>query len=252
VSSITYRQLLPEPAEVQADSLIASLDLAAQAPADRPYTVVNFSSTVDGDVSVQGRSGAIGDEGDRAMFHALREHVDAVLAGTGTVRAERYGRILGNEERRARRLASGQTSEPLACLITRSGELPVEIPLFAEPEAQIVVFSRGELQLDGVSATVHPEPYDPGAGRPLGQVMAILREKYGVRGLLCEGGPSLFGSLLGEQLVDELFLTVAPKLAGGDGGPNITAGEPLAALAEMRIRWLLERGDSLYLRYALS
>jgi riboflavin biosynthesis pyrimidine reductase len=249
VPEVTFRQLLPTPGEIDAESLIDGLDLAAQAPAARPYTLVNFVATADGSATFQGRSGGIGDDGDRAMFHALREPMDAVLAGTGTLRTERYGRILGNPERRQRRLSAGRPAEPLACLITRSGELPLDIPLFAEPEARIVVFAPGPVELAGVPAQVQVEFYDPGTDRPLAQIMRTLRQDHGVRSLLCEGGPSLFGSLLREQLVDELFLTVAPKLTGGSTDPTITTGDPLPGMAQLKVRWLLERNDSLYLRY---
>jgi riboflavin biosynthesis pyrimidine reductase len=67
--------------------------------------------------------------------------------------------------------------------------------------------------------------------------------------LLCEGGPTLFGAMLHEELVDELFLTIAPKLAGGGRGPTIASGPPLAEPAKLRIRWLLEREETLFARY---
>ncbi len=249
---VVYHQLLPAPAEVDADTLIAGLKLDVEAAADRPYTLVNFVATVDGSASSRGRSGGIGDEGDRGIFHALRERVDAVLAGTGTLRTERYGRMLGKAERRQRRLEAGRTAEPLACVITRSGELPLDIPLFAEPEARMVVFSPAPVDLAGVPAQVQVELYDAGAEHSLTQIMRSLRETHAVGSLLCEGGPSLFSSLLHEQLVDELFLTVAPKLSGGSADPSITTGDPLPELAQMRLVWLLERNDSLYLRYRLA
>jgi riboflavin biosynthesis pyrimidine reductase len=247
-----YHQLLPAPAEVDADTLIAGLDLAEEAPGERPYTLVNFVATVDGSASFRGRSGGIGDEGDRGIFHALRERVDAVLAGTGTLRTERYGRMLAKAERRRRRLDAGRSAEPLACVITRRGELPLDIPLFAEPEARVVVFSPTPIELGAVPAQVHVELYEADAERPLTQIMRSLRETHAVGTLLCEGGPSLFSSLLHEQLVDELFLTVAPKLSGGSADPTMTTGDPLSDLAQMRIAWLLERNDSLYLRYRLA
>jgi riboflavin-specific deaminase-like protein len=252
VPDVIYNQLLPAPDRVDAETLIAGLDLEPEAPADRPYTLVNFVATVDGSASFQGRSGGIGDDGDRRMFHALREPVDAVLAGTGTLRAERYGRILGRPERRRRRLEAGRSAEPLACVITRSGELPLDIPLFTEPEARLVVFSPTPMDLAEVAAQVQVELYDPSTERSLTEIMRSLRQNHQVRTLLCEGGPSLFGSLLKEQLVDELFLTVAPKLSGGSTDPTITVGDPLPELAQMRIAWLLEHNDSLYLRYRLK
>lgn len=246
---LTFNQLLPEPGRADADALIGAAGFEELAGPERPHTLVNFVATADGSVTFQGRSGAIGDEGDRAMFHTLREHVDAVLAGTGTLRTERYGRILGKEERRQRRTAAGRTPEPLACVITRSGELPLDIPLFGEPEARIVVFSPTPLSLPGVAASVHLEVVDGSTERSLPWIMRRLREHYDVRSLLCEGGPSLFASLLHDELVDEFFLTIAPKLAGGSAGPTVATGAPLPDLARLQILWLLERDASLFVRY---
>ncbi len=135
------RQLLPEPATVDVGTLVGDAVAAIQIPAEKPYVLVNFVSSADGHATIDGRSGGLGDDGDRAIFHTLREHVDAVLAGTGTLRAERYGRMLGREERRERRARGGRTAEPLAVVITRSGEIPEEIPLFDEPESRIAVFA---------------------------------------------------------------------------------------------------------------
>jgi riboflavin-specific deaminase-like protein len=245
-----FRQLLPEPATVDEAELLGALDLPALAPAERPYTLVNFVSSVDGRATIGGRSGQLGDEGDSAMFHCLREQVDAVLVGTGTVRAERYGRILGKAERRERRLRRGLSEEPLAALITRTGDVPLDAPLFSEPEARVLIFAPAELDLANVAAQVQLVAIDPGE-LTLTTVARHLREDHGVRSVLCEGGPTLFGALLQEGLVDELFLTIAPKLAGGGSGLPITVGSELPDPAELKIHWLLERRGSLYARYAV-
>ncbi len=247
---VTFRRLLPEPAEVRVDDLLGSLDLAARAPEHRPYTFVNFVASADGRATYAGRSGALGDDGDHAMFHGLRESADAVMAGTVTLRTERYGRVLGKAERRERRLARGQSPEPLMCVVTRSGDVPSEIPLFAEPEARVVIFSAGAVQLGATAAQVEVVSLDP-TELTLTAAMRRLRADFGVRTLLCEGGPTLFSAMLREGIVDELFLTLAPKLGGG-GGPAVTTGPELSELQPLRIEWLLERHDSLYLRYALG
>lgn len=245
-----FRQLLPVSATVEVDELLGGLDLAARAPEDRPYVIVNFVASADGRATLGGRSGPLGDEGDHAMFHGLREQVDAVLAGTGTLRVESYGRVLGKPERRERRLARGWSAEPLASMITRSGEIPDDIPMLEEPEQRVVVFSPVETDFSAHRAQIELERLDPGE-LTLTTAMRLLRAEYGVRSLLCEGGPTLFGALLQEDLVDELFLTIAPKLAGGGQGPSVSSGPELADPRALRILWLLERAGSLYLRYAL-
>jgi len=254
MASVNFTRLLPDRATVEVRELAESLDLGGLAPPHRPYTIVNFVSSADGSATFRGRSGPLGDEGDRALFHSLREVSDAVLAGTGTLRTERYGRILGKPERRERRAAAGRRPEPLACVISRTGELPIDIPLFQDPEAEIVVFSpltEPPAEPPTVSARLHLEPYKAAGPGPLASALQTLRERYDVKLLLCEGGPTLFGALLREGIVDELFLTLAPKLAGGAGGPAVASGPPLTDLAPLQIRWLLEREGSLYLRYGV-
>ncbi len=246
-----FRQLLPEPATVDVHALLDSLSPGEHPPADRPYTAVNFVTSVDGRATFGGHSGALGDDGDRAMFHGLREQFDAVMSGTGTLRSERYGRILGKPERRARRTERGLSAEPLACIVTRSGDVPTDIPLFAEPEARIVVFTPTALAGEGWAAQVEVICVDRGE-LTLTTVLRHLRREYGIRSLLCEGGPTLFGGLLHESLVDELFLTLAAKLTGGGQGPAITSGPELPEPQGLALRWLLARNDSLYLRYGIT
>lgn len=250
-ASHALRQLLPESRPVHIRELLQSLNLAARAPVDRPYTITNFVASADGRASYEGLSRGLTDAFDREMFHGLRERADAVLVGTGTLRAERYGRMVRDPERRHRRSASGLSPEPLACTISRSGEIPVDIPLFSEPAARVVVFTTGSLDASSLAAEVDVVRLDPGE-LTLTTMMRRLRSAYDVRGLLCEGGPTLFGSLLRENLVDELFLTVAPKLTAGGRGTTITTGPQLPELRELSLVWALERENSLYLRYRLN
>jgi 5-amino-6-(5-phosphoribosylamino)uracil reductase len=122
--------------------------------------------------------------------------------------------------------------------------------LFSEPEARIVVFSPGQPDLDGCGAEVSTVRLN--LDQPvMRSALRHLRTDFGVKSLLCEGGPTLFGAMLAEQVVDELFLTLAAKLTGGGNAPTITTGPELATPAELRLEWALERAGALYLRYAL-
>ena len=246
--NMQFRRLLPEPDTVGVGALLGALAFGAAAPEDRPYAVANFVASVDGHATFEGRSGRLGDDGDRAMFHTLREQVDAVLAGTNTLRAERYGRIMVDPEGRARRAAKGLAPEPLACVVTRSGDVPTEIPLLQEPEARVIVFSASEVDLSGAAAQVEVVRVDPDE-LTLTTVLRRLRTERGVRSLLCEGGPTLFGALTRECAIDELFLTIAPKLTGGGRGPAISSGPELQEPALLSLEWALERHGSLFLRY---
>ena len=245
---LELRQLFPQQRTITVADLLAAIEPADHEGLDRPYTLVNFVATADGRASFLGRSGPIGDEGDRQLFHGLRERVDAVMAGTGTLRTERYGRIARDPERRRRRAARGLPPEPLAVVVTRSGDVPTDIPLFGEPEARVVVFTPSDLDTAGCAAHVDVVRLDPGE-LTMTTAMRRLASDYGVRVLLCEGGPTVFGALLQEDLVDELFLTISPRLAGGGSGASITAGPPLPELLHLTLVWELEREGSLFLRY---
>jgi riboflavin-specific deaminase-like protein len=245
---IELRQLLPEHRTVSIANLLNALDPAQYEGPDRPYTLVNFVATVDGRTSFLGRSGPIGDEGDRQMFHGLRERVDAVMAGTATMRTERYGRMARDPERRRRRVERGLNPEPLAVIVTRSGDVPFDIPLFGEPEARVAIFTPTELDTSSCDAQVDVVTLDPGQ-MTMTTAWRRLTSDFGVRTLLCEGGPTVFGALLHEDLVDELFLTVSPRLAGGGSEAAITQGPPLAELLQLTLLWTLERDGSLFLRY---
>ena len=245
-----FRQLLPQPRTVEISELMAGLRLEQRAPQDRPYTVVNFVASADGRATFGGRSGQLGDEGDRTVFHCLRRQVDAVLVGTVTLRTERYGRLVADEDVRRERANAGRSSEPLAVVVTRSGDVPADIPLFNEPEAAIVVFTPRDVELGPCRARLEVVRLDPGE-LTFVTVMRHLRAEHDVRALLCEGGPTVFGALLREGIVDELFLTLAPKLTGGGRGPTISSGPELSEPARLRLEWALERNSSLYLRYAL-
>ncbi len=99
-----------------------------------------------------------------------------MLVGTGTLAAENYGRMLPQAERRERRIAAGRPAEPLAVTITRSGRLPLEIPLFSDPDASVVVFSPTPPDTADVAATVIHEPLTS-----LADALDTLRRDHGVR-----------------------------------------------------------------------
>jgi riboflavin biosynthesis pyrimidine reductase len=222
------RRLHPGPGAVEAAHALDELDLAAGAPADRPRVVLNMVASVDGRAALHGRSAPLSGPADRELFHALRGRVDAVLAGTATLRAERYGRLVRDPARRAARAARGLAPDPLAVVLSRSGDVPEDVPLLTDP-AQPAVVLRG--------AQAEPR-----------RALRALRAEHGVRSLLCEGGGRLNGGLLDAGVVDELFLTLSPLLAGGDAAP-IVEGGPTRALELLHV---LEHGGALFLRYRVK
>jgi riboflavin-specific deaminase-like protein len=229
---VRLRRLYPEPGEVDLDSLPGELDFASRASEERPYVVANFVASLDGKVAVKGRSGPLGGEADKALFQALRKTVDCVLVGAGTVRKERYGKMT-----------------PLAAILTGRLDLPMDTTLFSDPSSRVAVYTATARRMRPVAAdvTLHR------IARADLTVSAVLRSLYrdhGVRSVLCEGGPSVLYQLAHERVLDELFLTLSPTLVGGEDEPSLLrGGAELDPPERLSLRWLLQDGAELFLRY---
>jgi riboflavin biosynthesis pyrimidine reductase len=251
----------------------------------RPRVLLNMVCTADGRATLGGRSGSIGNRADRELFHALRTAVDGVLVGAGTVRAERYRGLVRDEAHRRLRRARGLAEEPLACIVSASLDLAPDIPLLADPAARIAVLTPSSAgELPGRSALAGESSSSAAAGDPpsstaaagersgegapveyiraardgqldLPAALAEMHTRLGVRTVLCEGGPHLNGQLLAAGLVDELFLSLAPKLAGGEdprASLRIVCGPELDPLLELELLDVLESDSQLTLRYRVG
>jgi riboflavin-specific deaminase-like protein len=257
---LTLKRLLPPDTPATAEEIVAGFGLDALAgggPPSRPYVVLNMVSTVDGHATLAGRSGGLSSPADRDLFHSLRLAVDAVMAGAATVRVERYGRIIPDESRRRLRIERGLREEPLACIVSGRLALEGEVPLLADPSAKVVILTSSAASLPASAAEVRYIRAERNGLLDLPAALAELRERFGVRTLLCEGGPHLGAQLLAADLLDELFLSLAPKLAGGDpaaGGEalRILAGTELSPPVELELLSALEHDSHLFLRYRVK
>ena len=222
---MSLRRLLPGGSVLSAEDALAGLRLEQCAPGGgkRPYVLLNMISTADGRATIEGRSGPIGNRADRELFHGLRRSVDAVMAGAGTMRAERYGRMIRAEASRRWRSERGLSPEPLAVIVSARLALPPDLPLLACADARIVILTPSAASLPAHAATVEYVRASRDGSLDLAQALEELRARFGVRTLLCEGGPHLNSHLLLAGVVDELFLSLAPKLAGD---PPAAADEP--------------------------
>jgi riboflavin biosynthesis pyrimidine reductase len=250
--------LLPAAAPASAVAVVEGLGLwerAATAPA-RPRVLLNMVSTVDGRATLEGRSGALSTRADREMFHALRAAVDAVLVGAGTVRTERYGRMIANPAGRELRAAHGLSPEPLACIASASLSLDPELPLLAEPQSRVVLLTQSSGQLAPAAAQVDYIRADAAGELDLAGGLDQLAARFGVQLVLCEGGPHLAGQLLAAGLLDELYVTLSPALAGMTAGAErelrIVAGVELNPPVELELLGVLEHEAQLFLRYRVA
>jgi riboflavin-specific deaminase-like protein len=247
---MTLRRLDPDPAEVTPLEVAQSLQPGERAPATRPYVLANMVSSADGRATLAGKSGGLSNEADRELFHALREQVDAVLVGTGTLRTERYGPFVRDPERRARREAAGLAPNPIGCVVTRSLMLPDDIPLFEDPDSTIVVYTSAEADPPDVAARLEVTRL-PAETLTMTTALERLRADHGARSVLCEGGPTILGALLAEGLADELFLSLAPRLVGGRG-LGVVEGPALVEPTELDRAWVLDSEGLLLLRYRVK
>ncbi|WP_445151179.1 dihydrofolate reductase family protein [Baekduia sp. Peel2402] len=221
---------------------MASLELAS-----RERVVADMVATADGRAAVDGRSVALGHPEDRALLRELRAAADAILVGTGTLAAERYASLLDDEARK-RRVAEGRPPHPLVVTISRRLDLPIAAaPIFSEADVPILAFTESDAGAPPVAADLEvvrlPAPLS------LMAVLAALRAR-GVKGVLCEGGPSLLRRLIAEDLLDDLCLTVAPLLAAG-GAPSILEGDVLPEVPRLHLRDVHRADDHLFLHYGL-
>jgi riboflavin-specific deaminase-like protein len=175
--------------------------------AARPYVTINMVSSVDGRATEGGKAARIGSETDRQAMRILRSKADAVMIGAGTLRAESLS--LGLDEPAA--------PQPLAVIVTSSGNVPLERNLTVGERQEVLVVAPGDLTVRFGERRPHllRISKDRSGNIDLAETLQILRAEYAVDLLLVEGGPKLNHSLISQNLADELFLTLAPKLLGG-------------------------------------
>jgi riboflavin biosynthesis pyrimidine reductase len=214
-----------------------------------PGIRMNFVTSVDGAVEIEGRSAGLGNPADKLVFGLLRQYPDGLLVGAGTVRAEGYNAVRLDGERRAWRAARGLDPYPRLIVISRRLDLdPTHRTLSEAPRRPIILTSRAAPPDRITALTAVADVLAHGDDEvDLPAAVADLRER-GIGTILCEGGPRLFGSLTAADLVDEVCLTVSPLLAGPGAG-RITAGPP-SEVRDLALAHILYAEDAILLRYA--
>jgi riboflavin biosynthesis pyrimidine reductase len=205
--------------------------------------------SADGSATLNGRSGGLSSEGDRQLFAILRSLADVILAGAGTVRAEKYRAVRPGEVRAA--LREGRAPTPPIAVVTRAMDLDLSSPLFtaAAAHARTILITVESAPAGRRSAAARvADVIVAGTDRvDLKIAVAALAER-GHQRILAEGGPHLLGQLAAAGLVDELCLTISPVLAAGDTG-RIVAGGTADAPAPLHLAHILEDNGYLLCRY---
>jgi riboflavin biosynthesis pyrimidine reductase len=247
--------------------------LSFKLPPERPLVIGNFVSTLDGVVELQapGKLGGGPISGynrhDRLVMGILRAVADAVIVGAGTLRSAPGHRWTAEHiapeyaaSYAALRASRGQAAAPLQVIVTARGELDLTQPVFRSDDLPVLIVTTaaGAARLRQATLPAHIAAAE-GAGDRVGaaDVLRAVAAAQPCRIILLEGGPRLMGDFFAERRLDELFLTLAPQVAGRDGSaerPGFVAGR---ALAPGQPTWgtllSVKRGESfLLLRYGFA
>ncbi len=222
-----------------------------------PFVAVTFDMTVDGKITTKNLS-PVDFTSREDKMHLLRQRAlgDAVLIGHNTLRRDNVRLGLPHAELREARVARGQPPYPLRVIVSNSGRIDSSLKIFQSDISPIIIFSTTRMPKKFQAAlrekaTLHltkTQHVD------LAAMLWKLRNEYNVRTLACEGGPTLFRSLLERDLVDQFNLTIAPYLFGGANAPTLTglSKEFLPASVHCSVIDMRVIGDECFLTYRIK
>lgn len=240
------RRLLP--------TVLLDVDIAeAFAVPDGGHLRAQFISSVDGASAVGGASGGLGGEEDRALLLTLRGLADAVLVGATTARRENYGGVKLDDELRRHRQDAGRPASPPVVVVSARAEFDPGARLFLDTTVPpIVVTTERAAANKGRDLEGLAELLPAGKDEVDLRVAVDKLHERGLHALHCEGGPALLGRLVEADLVDELTMTFAPVIAGGDANRIVRGAPAFDPPRTLRLESLFAGdGGYLFARYAL-
>ena len=217
---------------------------------ETPVLRVNFVSSIDGAVTIDGVSGGLSGPSDKIIFDTLRRSCDALIVAAGTVRSENYDGLRLDEAGRDWRRGQGLSPYPLMVVVSGSLDLDLDQKVFSDAPIRPIVVTHAAAPAERRAAVAGVADLIVAGEREVDLRAAVAElHRRGATQLLCEGGPRLLGSLVAADLVDEMCLTVSPVLAGGGAAGRVAAGPPSVPRA-LSLRHVLTDGDMVFLRYA--
>ena len=241
------RQVWPEAREL-AD---ADLEQLYGYPADPKWLAVNFVSSADGAVTVEGRSAGLSTPADRVVYRLGNDLADVVLVGAGTAMAEGFEGMRPDERTAEIRARHGLAPIPPVAVVTTGRSLPPDAPVITKAAVPTIVITseRAPQDLRDAWAAAGAQVLVAGENDVALELAVASLVAQGLGRIDCEGGPHLFGALLAAGVVDELRLTVAPYLVSGTSSRAATGStiDP----AELELASILTDGASLLLRYLI-
>jgi 5-amino-6-(5-phosphoribosylamino)uracil reductase len=243
-------ELWPDPTTDDVSDRTLEEFYAYPADLDRPWVQVNFVTSLDGAVTAGGKSAGLSSPGDKRVFVMERHLADVILVGAATALIEGYRGVKPNEVLSERRERLGLAPLPPIAVVTAKASTPPDSPVVSDTVVPPIIFTSSSAPEDNRKALTDAGADVVIAGEQDVDLVAVLAEldRRGLRRVDCEGGPRLFGSLIAENLVDQLCLTLSPQLAAGDAG-RIANGPPLEAPRRMHLHGALRDDDFLMLTY---
>ncbi|MDR3404413.1 MAG: dihydrofolate reductase family protein [Chthoniobacter sp.] len=225
-------------------------------PSSRPFVTANFAMTWDGRISTRnGTPANFSSPRDKRRLVEIRAECDAILASAKTIAADNMTMGLPDPALRIARTQRRQSPYPLRVLLTNSGRISPALRLFEKTFSPIVIFSTTRMTAPTRHALapkadlwLHDAP-----AVDLTAMLTTLRTEYAVKRLVCEGGSQVFRALLTAGLIDELHLTLSPRIFGGRAAPTLTsiAGEYLPQSTNLRLRSMEVIEGECFLRYTI-
>lgn len=211
---------------------------------------LNMVQSADGKTAIEGKASRLGTGNDRSVMRTLRSSADAVMVGGGTVRAERLSLSLDAEDIRP---------VPRAVILTNTGDLPLESNLVRDHRQEVLVLlsdsaDKGVERRLGHLAEIRRVPATESGTIDVANALELMKSRYSIDILLCEGGPVLNQALINADLADELFVTMAPVLVGANASedPGAFLKDRLGDPKALRLISSHVAGDELFLRYSIE
>jgi riboflavin biosynthesis pyrimidine reductase len=249
-------------------------ELRLPAHPSRPSILANFATTLDGVVSLGSPGAGSGGEitgssaTDRMVMGLLRALADVVIVGAGTFRAFPNHRWtpahifppLAAAYAELRR-GLGRTSSPTLAIVSATGDIDLGRPQFTSGEQEVLILTTPEgarrLEDRGPPRSVQLLPVPPSGQIPARSIIDGVHRARPGGTILVEGGPHLIGDLFGERLVSELFLTLAPQIAGRSSdrrGLGLVEGRTFAPEDPLwgALSGVKRAGDLLFLRFSFA
>lgn len=221
----------------------------------RPHVSVNMAISLDGKISTRTREQiTLGTRHDRHLMDVLRARADAVIVGAGTVRHDGFPVLVRDDDVRRRRSGRGRPPHPINVVLSRALDLPMSRPIFTRDDVQRIIYTTRAAPAAKVRRFERIAEVVILATKSI-PPRAVLRDmrSRGMKRVLMEGGGELHFAFAKQRVVDEIYVTITPRLIGGNA-PSLLDGRGFLKKDHIKLKLVSSRrvDDELFLRYRVD